>query len=154
MSRQDRTLWRVEKGCLVPHDEHTVSRLREKGHRRGDILSAHLTKPRNPRFHRFMHAFGRLLAENLDDFEGMDAHAVLKRLQWEANVGCEEMGVQAPGVGFVTIRLPLSLSFASMDEGEVNEVFNGMCRHVCQRYWPDLDPDQVAQMVDMMDDAA
>lgn len=148
--RPERHALRVVKGGLTPADSLTQSRLRQRGYRVGDVVFAEIRKPRNPRFHRLAHAFGRLVAENIDAFEGMDPHAVLKRLQWEANVGCEEMGVEVPGAGFAMIRIPRSLSFESMGQGEFHEVVRGMCRHVAQRYWPTLTPEEIEHMATVM----
>lgn len=141
--RKDRTLWRVIKGALVPADGLTVSQLRAKGYKNGDMLQAELTKARNPKFHRLAHQLGSLLAENLEAFEGVDAHAVLKRLQIEANVGCDEIGLLFPGIGPTTYRIPRSLSFASMDEGEFRSVISGMCAHVSKTYWKTCTPEQI-----------
>ena len=139
-----------ESGALVPADGITAGRLRERGYRVGDVVMAEIRKPRNPGHHRLAHAFGRLLADNLDDFSGLDAHRVLKRLQWESGLGCDEMGVRMPGAGYVQVRIPQSLSFASMDQGEFEELFRGLCRHVAENYWPELDEEQIADMAQMM----
>lgn len=40
MSKRERFLFDIQKGALVPHDEHTARRLREKGYRIGDTVSA------------------------------------------------------------------------------------------------------------------
>lgn len=153
MSRE-RVLFVIGDGVLIPHSELDRARLREKGYRRGDVLSAELTKPRNPRFHRLAHALGRLIADNVEAFEGMDAHRVLKRLQWESGHGCEEMGVQVPGAGLATVRWPRSLSFASMDEGEFREIYSGLCRHVAKTYWSGLDEAEVERMAELMTEAS
>ena len=150
--KPERFLLRVIKGGMEPADGYTRKRLREKGYHIGDVLFARLTKPRNPGFHRLAHKFGQLVADNIDDFHGMEAHRVLKRLQWESGIGCEEMGVKVPRVGFATIRIPLSLSFASMDEGEFTEVFRGLARWVAAEYWEGLSVDQVQEMVEVMPD--
>jgi hypothetical protein len=141
---------RVIKGGFAPADPSAASRLRDRGYRVGDLLFVEFKKPRNPRFHRLAHAFGRLMAENVDQFEGMDAHRVLKRLQWESGEGCEEMGVMVPGVGHALVRIPLSLSFESMDEGSFKEVFRGLCRHVAEHYWPSLTAEQIEDMAGVM----
>lgn len=147
-------LLRVEKGALVPADHATVLRLREKGYRPGDELEAELRKARNPKFHRLAHAFGRVVADNLDEFEGIPAHNVLKRLQLEAGLACDEMLIKVPGVGACVHRIPRSLSFASMDETEFSEFYTALCRHVAKHYWPGLTEDQVEQMALMMPEAA
>lgn len=145
---RERLMFRVEKGAIVPADNYTVSRLRSRGYRRGDIISADLKKPRNPGFHRLAHRIGQLCVESIEEFDGMDAHAVLKRLQWEANIGCEEMGVQVPGVGLAIVRIPRSLSFSEMDDGEFREIVAAFCRHIAARYWPGLDADAIESMAE------
>lgn len=155
MKRKPETfLLRVEKGALVPADHATTLRLREKGYRPGDELEAELRKARNPGFHRLAHAFGRVLADNLDEFTGIPAHNVLKRLQLETGIACDEMMIKVPGVGACVHRIPRSLSFASMDELEFNEFYTALCRFVAKHYWPGLTEQQVADMAAMMPEAA
>jgi hypothetical protein len=139
---------RVIKGALVPADAYAQGQLRAKGYAVGDVIAAELKKLNNPKFHRLMHRIGTLCAENIDSFAGMDAHQVLKRIQWEGNIGCEEMGVMVPGVGLAMMRFPLSLSFDSMDDGERHEVARAMCRHISEKYWPSLSPEQIEEMAE------
>lgn len=150
--KPEKFLLRVVKNGFESADGYTKSRLREKGYNVGDVVLASLTKPRRPKFHRLGHAFGKLVADNIDEFNGMDAHAVLKRLQWEANVECDVMGVKVPGVGFVEVRIPSSLSFASMDEGTFKTLFHGLAWHVAENYWPDLTAEQIEEMASCMPD--
>ena len=153
MSRE-RIMLRVTKGALVPADGPSVKRLRERGYHTGDVLSAELRKPRNPGFHRLAHAFGELCAENIEAFGGIDPHRVLKRLQIEANVGCDEVPLNFPGIGPCVYRVPKSLSYESMDQGEFEEVFRGLCEHVARVYWPGLDAAEVERMAECMVQAA
>ena len=113
---------RVVKGGFAPADNYTAERLRGRL-KVGDIVAATISKPRNPGFHRLAHALGKLLADNLDEFDGMEAHGVLKRLQIEGNIACNAIAVVFPGVGPCEYRIPQSLSFASMDETAFREVF-------------------------------
>ena len=152
--RPERFALRVVKGGFNVADITTQERLRGRSYRVGDLVFAEFKKPRNPKFHRLAHALGRLCAENLDAFEGMGAHAVLKRLQIEANVGCDEITLQFPGIGPCTYRVPRSLSFESMDEGEFHEVMRDMCRHIAKQYWPSLSADAIEQMAGVMVEAA
>lgn len=152
--KKEAFLLRVEKGRLVPDDGYTEKRLREKGYRLGDVLKATLTKPRNVSFHRLVHVFGELVAQNIEDFRGMQAHSVLKRIQLEAGIACDEMLLRAEnGMQFVH-RLPRSLSFADMDEGEFLEVYREMCEFVSGKYWPELTGEQIAEMAEVMPQAA
>jgi hypothetical protein len=136
---------RVVKGGYAPADQSTAARLRES-HRVGNLVFAEFSKPRNPGFHRLAHQLGGMLAENLDAFDGMDAHKVLKRLQIEARVGCDEMAIIVPGVGKCLHLIPRSLSYESMSEDEFHKVIADMCKHVSRTYWPTCTPEQVEQM--------
>jgi len=141
-----RVFLRVIKGGFVPADGYAHTQLREKGYSVGDVLAADLKKLNNPAFNRLHHCIGQLCAANIEAFSGMNAHQVLKRLQWEANIHCEEVGVQVPGIGLAMMRFPLSLSFDELDDGERKQVARAMCRHVSEKYWSTLTPEQVEEM--------
>lgn len=151
MSKSRETfLLRVGKGTLAPDDEHTQQRLRAKGYHLGDVLKATLSKPRNPAFHRLAHAFGQLCADNLESFTGLPAHTVLKRLQYEGDIACDRMQMLVKPFGLIEVKLPKSLSFESMDDGEFYETFRAMCNHVSENYWPDCAPQQIEEMASAM----
>lgn len=143
--RKPRYALRVIRGGYAPADASAASALRGK-HRIGDLVFAEFTKPRSPGFHRLAHQLGSMLAENLDAFDGMEAHAVLKRLQIEADVGCEHLALNYPGIGPVMYRQARSLSYESMDQDEFRAVIAGMCQHVAKSYWPTLSAEQIEQM--------
>ena len=136
--------------ALVPADALAEERLAERGYADGDSVSVAITKARNPRFHRLAHAFGRMVCENVPGFEHAGPHGALKRLQWESGIGCDEMAAKVPGAGIVPIRIPLSLSFSSMDEAEFREVLAGLCDHVAREYWHGLTVDEIESMAAVM----
>jgi len=144
--RPERIALRVHKGCLVPADGISQQRLRARKYHLGDILFAEIRKPRNPKFHRLAHQLGIVLAENIGAFEGMGPHDVLKKLQREGNIGCEEVVAEIPGLGEIKIRNPVSLSFESMEEGEFRQVIGAMCAHVSAKYWPAMSAEQIEMM--------
>jgi hypothetical protein len=150
--KPERIALRIDKGCLRPADGLSQERLRERGYRVGDVVFATLAKPRSPGFHRLVHAFGKLVAENIEDFEGMSAHSVIKRCQLESGLGCEEIAYRVNGMSVIQ-RIPMSLSFESMDEGEFREVFSGICRHIGKTYWGGLSADEVHAMIELMPEA-
>ncbi|MFC4729492.1 hypothetical protein [Coralloluteibacterium thermophilus] len=152
--RPERFALRVVKGGFKVADTFTRGRLRDRGLRSGDLVFAELRKPRNHGFHRLAHQLGALVAENIAAFEGMDPHAVLKRLQIEANVGCDEVALQFPGVGPCVYRVPRSLSFESMEQGEFQEVVAGLCRYIAKTYWPSLSPEAIERMAGCFVEAA
>lgn len=120
----------------------------------GDLLSADLTKPRNPKFNRLVHQLGRLCAVNIEAFAGLDAHRIIKRLQIEGKVACDEIGINVPGYGMVIQFIPRSLSFESMDESEFNAAARGISRTISERYWPSMTEDQILSMAELMIDEA
>ena len=145
---------RVQKGALVPADSLTITKLRQRALRTGDLVFVEIKKPRNPGFHRLAHQLGVLCAENIEAFDGLDGHAVLKRLQIEGDVGCDEIALNFPGVGPCSYRVPRSLSYESMDDGEFHAVIAAMCKYVAKRYWPDLSADEIERMAECFVEAA
>jgi hypothetical protein len=153
-AKQETFLLRVTKGALVPADQYTQERLRAKGYNTNDVLTATLRKDRSTGFHRLVHVFGQLCAENIDRFAGMNAHAVLKAIQYEGDIACERMMVNLKGFGMVEVRIPMSLSYESMDDGAFHEVYGSMCNHVADTYWPGCTQEQIEAMAETMKDAA
>lgn len=147
-------LLRIAKGALVPDDDLAVERLRARGFRMGDVVTATLRKPRNPKFHRLAHALGQMLVENIEAFENLTAHDVLKRLQIESGVGCDAIAIHVPGVGMCEHRQAKSLSFENLDQAEFEDIYTRLCRHVRARYWPQLPDGEVERMTDLMSRAA
>ena len=141
---------RVMKGALVPADRRSLELLRERGYAIGDVLAAELRKPRNPGFHRLVHQFGTLCRDNIEAFADLDAHTVLKRLQLEGNIGCDEIALNFPGIGPCSYRVPRSLAYESMDESEFQDVFRAFARHVSKQYWPSMSPEAIADMAGML----
>ena len=148
MSKRQKIYFRVAKGALIPADNYAASQLRERGYHLNDLLSAELTKPRNPKFNRLVHRIGQLVVANIEAFAGLDAHKAVKRLQIEGKVACEEIGIHVPNYGMVIQLIPRSLSNESMDEGEYQQAARGICRTIAERYWKDLDEDQIAEMAE------
>lgn len=153
-SKKPRVMLRIIKGGLEPADQFSLQTLRERGYKVGDIVAGDIKKPRNPRFHRLAHQVGALVAENIEAFSNMEAHAVLKRIQIEGNIGCSEMAVMFPGIGPCTYRIPQSLAFESMDDGEFHEVMAAICRYVSKTYWPTVSPEDVERMAELWVTAA
>lgn len=140
-----RTLWKFQKGALVPADSYTLRLIRERGFKVGDLLAAVITKPRSPLFHSAAHQMAILLADNTDAFHGVEPHTILKRLQIEANIGCDEIPMIIPNVGPCNYRIPRSLSFESMDEGEFRNVMKQLVDYVAAKYWPEFSMDLLKQ---------
>lgn len=148
--RKPETIYlRVEQGALVPADGYARNQLRAKGYRTGDVLSAVLKKLNNPKFDRLLHRIGQLCAANIEAFHGLGAHQVLKKLQIESNTHCEELPILLPEFGIVAKqRIPLSLNFEEVDDGERHEIGRAFCRWISLKYWPDMDAEKIEQMAE------
>lgn len=141
-------------GALVPRFTTDQTIMRERGYRTGSLIRAELKKPRNVRFHRLVHGLGQLVAEHIDDFTGMQAHAVIKRLQRECGVCCEEQDVDIPGFGKLVVKVAMSIAFDEMEDGDFHQLWKGICLHIADKYWPDMTPDRAEHMIDLMPEAA
>ena len=151
MSRE-RIYMRVDKGVLVPADNHARGLLRQYGLKVGDLVSVDIRKPRNPKFHRLVHQIGVLVANNIEAFAGMGAHEVIKRLQLESGTFCKQEMIEIPNLGLVSVRTPESISFASLDETQFQEFALAICRHISARYWPECSAEQIEEMAEAMID--
>lgn len=139
-------LMQVAKGKLVPADGLAEQQLREKGFQLGDQVNVQISKARNHGYHRLAHAFGQLVVENIDGFEELDGHSVIKRLQLETGLECDEMRIQTPE-GAMLARVPRSLSFGAMEQVRFENLMQGLARHVATVYWRDeVDADEVIEM--------
>lgn len=151
-AKKERVYLRVIKGGLVPADQFAETQLRNKNYKIGDVVTAEIRKLRNPKFNRLIHKLGLLVAQNIEEFHGLDGHTCLKRLQIEGKIACDEIGIMVPGYGMVIQFIPRSLSYESMDESEFFEVARKICRLISELYWHDLEPEQIESMVNLMVD--
>ncbi len=138
MSKKEKIHLRVVKGGLQPADKYAESRLRDKNYRVGDVVGAVITKLRSPGSNKNAHAIGNLMVHQHEFFNSMQAQTALKYLQIESGVACDIFGK-----GDEVIKVPRSLSFESMDEGDFYEAMKGICRHIAENYWPDMTGDQI-----------
>lgn len=105
-----------------------------------ELVRAELSKSRNVKFHRLVHALGQLLADHWPAFAGLPAHEAIKRAQMESGTACDvqmiDMGTLDMGalgkfeLGKVPAKVPRSLAFDSMDEAEFGELFAGLTRWI------------------------
>lgn len=151
-------MMRIVKGGMQPADGFAQERLRARGYKIGDLVSITVKKTRKPWYHRMAHKLCGVVGVNVERFAPFvspttgkaDAHKVLKCIQWEADICCDHMAMMVPNVGMVQVRIPESISFESMEQGEFEEVYNSICQWVSTNYWPDLKPEQIEQMVSFM----
>lgn len=149
MGKKEKILLRVAKGCLLPADLYAEEKLRSRNYHMGDILSANLSKPRNPGFHRMVHALGQLLVRNVEAFSRLNAHEALKKIQIEGRIKCDCIPILIQGEN-VEYLIPQSLSYESMDQVEFSEAYNAMCDYIAETYWPDLSAEKIQEMSELM----
>lgn len=141
-------------GALVPSCDLDKHLLKQRRVAVGREYRVAVEQARNAKFHRLVHALGRLVSENVEGFAGLNCHAVIKRLQREAGVFCEEQEIEIPGIGKLVVKVAQSLAFDSMDEADFRALYQGICRHLAATYWPGLPEEVVQAMGDMMPEVA
>lgn len=164
---------RVVKGALVPATDEDIETLRRFRLRVGHLVLATMDRPRHPEGLKVLHGFAQLISQNIEGFEHLSAHQVIKRLQAESGVGCHLISVSAqdavsallPSLGsdlakaidfdqigdqLVNAYQPKSLSPATMDDSEFQEIFDGLSRYVAIRYWLSMTPEQIQETSRLM----
>ena len=141
----------TKDGAFAPADSISAGRCREARYRVGDHVLADLKRPRDPGQWRAAHLLAELLAENVDDFAGMDAHAILKGVQLESRLECEEADAVTVDGQVVRIIQPRSLSFGSMDRERFSAFWTSLCDYIAEHYFAGIPPDEVERMLDLMD---
>ncbi|ATH82851.1 hypothetical protein CO724_17370 [Ectopseudomonas mendocina] len=137
-------------GAFVPESFTDRFLVRERAYKVGDRVRADLRQPRNSKFHRLVHALGRVVAEQIDKFQGMDAHTAIKRLQLDAGVCCTYEAFDIPDLGRVMRLIPESIAFDYMTEERFKEFWRGICQHLIANYWPDLTEEAIENMTGLM----
>lgn len=164
-------------GALRPSSGIDAYLMRQRGFRVGQEVRADPKQPRNPKFNRLVHVLGQYLVEHVEGFENLDSHGAIKRVQLEADVCCELVEIDAspvvtailavadsllgaaaarmlaavlPDIKTVPVKQAKSLSFDSMPEHQFRQVWEAICRHVAEHYWPDLTEDTIEAMAGLM----
>ena len=136
-------------GALVPRYGCDRRAMRERGYSTGSELRAELKKPRNAKFHNLMHALGALLVDQAEGLEDLDAHGAVKRLQRETGVQCDEMTIDVPGVGSLGVKVPRSLAFDEMDEGDFAQLWGAIVRLASEKYLHGMAPEAIEEFAEM-----
>ncbi|SEN75186.1 hypothetical protein, partial [Nitrosomonas marina] len=161
-----------------PADATAERQLREKKLSVGQVVRAVIRKLRSGKFNRKVHRIGQLCVVHIDEFKYMDAHSVLKRIQLEANIYCDEIAVKPTGLraliplqvlemlrpilqafglkltdaGLMIVRIPRSLSYESLDQSEYEDAARKICDYISEVYWTSLQPWQIEEMAESMID--
>lgn len=134
-------------GTLEPASAYYSAELRARRLRVGDLVHAELTKPRNPKHHRLVFALLQKVLENMDGLQTIEQLLTIIKIK----LGRVDTLVDASsGKAYY---VPQSIAFASMDQTEFSVLWRDLCRLVARDYFPGMDPDQVAELAELMDDA-
>lgn len=152
--------------------------LTERRYRLGDDLRAELSKPRIVSQYRKAHLLGALVVAQIDGFERETQHSAIKRLQRESGICCDIetvdagpvidsmiraancmlgeriatfLGKHLPKIRWLNLLTPQSLAFDSMEQGEFERFYAGICAHLVEHYWPNLDQEQIEDMAELME---
>ncbi len=138
----------VRVGHLVPADSFAVDALHVLDMATDEHIQIQIHKIRNKGTWKHVHNIAKLCIEHIDDFSNYHrSHDVLKRLQFEGNIACDELAATLDEeVGLKIYRVPRSLSFESMSDDEFEEVFLAMKKHICEHYWKDMTPEGIDEM--------
>lgn len=148
-------------GSFRAADDHSRELLRSKGLKRMQRVRFKVEAERDYTQWKKAHALGTLIAQNLEDFaefmrdDGkVDSHGALKKLQRLSGVECEQMELEIPGIGKLTVNQPLSLAFDEMDEIRFENAYTGLCQYLVAKYWHELDRVSIEEMASLVGMAA
>lgn len=133
-------------GTLEPASAYYAAELRARKLRVGDLVHADLTKPRNPKHHRLVFA---LLKRVLDNQDGLQT---IEQLLTVLKIKLGRVDTLVDAASGRAYYVPQSIAFASMDQGEFSIFWRDLCRVVARDYFPGMDPDQVGELAEMMED--
>jgi len=138
----------VRTGHFVPADSFAVDALHQLNMKKDQHIQIQIHQIRNKGTWKHVHNIAKLCIEHIEDFSNYHrSHDVLKRLQFEGNIACDELAATLEGSTELKIyRVPRSLSFEAMGDDEFEEVYSAMKKYICDRYWPDMTPEGIDEM--------
>lgn len=137
-----------ERAAFVAASDADAALMAERGFKLNAKVRADLKQPRNERFNRLVHGLGRVLAQNIDRFAGMQAHAAIKELQAESGVYCDREEFDIPGLGRLSRQVPQSLAFDSMGEEAFQDFWRQCCAYLVKTDWPTLTEERLTEMAE------
>jgi hypothetical protein len=138
-------------GRFAPADMPSRRLCKDRGMKVGHEFVAYLYAPRDPEQWAKAHQLATYLLENLEEFHGLDSHAVLKKLQLDSGHGCELQEIDLGALGKHCIKVPKTLAFGWMDDTEWTAIYRGMCNYIVTRGWlGEIDADAVVAMQKLM----
>ena len=130
-----------QQDCLAPCSPADAEIIEQLAF--GEAVQVEIKRPRNLRFHRKYFA----LMKTLYDIEGIQKHFTSiehMRIILQMAVGHFEAYVTPEGR---TVYTPKSISFASMDDIEFNEMYNKIIQYVIEKFVPEYTPEDIDNIV-------
>lgn len=121
---------RKKGNSLIPVDElgcEVLAKIKE-----GRDVGCDVIQRRNPRHHRLYWAMLKLLSEHTDIFAGQDTEIISIALKLATGL-VKAFVDQETGK---MVMVPLSISFAAMDQAKFNQFFDAACKTIAERWLP------------------
>ena len=136
-------------------DSGEAEKLREAGFTVGTEVTAQFDTGRNLLNFRQAHALAKFVRDNTEAFDpDLDSHAVLKRIQVDADIECDmaDEEVFVEGLGWIPLkrRVPRSLAFDRMTQTVWREVFTRFKNYCITTYFPDWGRDEIHQFEEIL----
>jgi len=158
---------------LAPLTQWDTRAMRDRGYKVGQTVRGRIERPRNPKFNGLAHALGALIVDNVEGFEGKDAHDALKKVQGDAGICCEESTIDASplvdavlaaadasiGAGArkileavlgefktITIKVPESIAFDSMPEERFSKLVLEVCQYI-RDHFHGVPPGELSEII-------
>ena len=138
-------------GAFVPANGIDQRLMRERRYGVGTEVRAEMKKPRNVRFFRLAHALGNFLVDHMGAFAAMDGHSALRRLQREAGVCCDTVELDLGPLGLAAAKVPQSLAFVEMEEGDFAIFWWGVTDHLRIEYARGMSEEEWAEAMAMIE---
>jgi Protein of unknown function (DUF1367) len=115
----------------------------------GRDVGANIVQHRNPRHHRLFFAMVRLLREHTEMFAGKDTEIITTAIKLATGL-VKTYVDRAKGT---TVLVPMSISWAKMDQTRFNKFFDAACTTIALRWFPEgtLPDDVRRELISMVD---
>jgi len=140
-------------GVFIPCGEMAVAECKRRNFKPGQKLLISFHNLRSYGTHKHAHNVGKICIKHIDDFSNYyDPHDVLKRLQIEGNIACDQIGATDANGTKVMYLIPRSLKYEDMDETEFLQVINKFYQFISKKYWPSIKPEAIQEMAELFGD--
>lgn len=144
----------VETGrkCLALLAEDGVQRsaMKERGFKKGQRVAADIHPERCYQQWKKAHVLGMFMVQNIVDFEGLDAHGAIKKLQFDSDIECEHEAFDLGSLGQFSRKVAKSLSFDGMGQDVFNRVYSQLCDALSSKYFPGMGEAEIEEMIKLM----